>query len=76
MVFSLQKKPVVLLSHRTGTGVIAVLPWLGLPCWKRHSAESRESLREKSWLDGNCCMCVLVLSEMHCYGWKPFMIEL
>lgn len=52
MVFSLQKKPLVLLSHRTGTGVIVVPQWLGLPCWKRHSAESRESLREKSWLDG------------------------
>lgn len=56
-MFSLERKPVLLLSHRTGTGVIVVLPWLGLPCWKWHSAESRESVREKSWLAGTV-VCV------------------
>lgn len=30
MVFSLEKKPVVLLSHRTGTGVIVILWWVGI----------------------------------------------
>lgn len=56
MVFFLENKPVVLLTHRTGIGVIVVL-WLELLCWKWHSTESRETLREKHWLDGTV-VCV------------------